>query len=168
MPQSWLDPRIEIRVSPTHGRGSFALTPIAAGEVITVWEHELVDAAAAAQITSGELWPRDEGTFVWLPPNDATSSEHFLNHSCDPNVWMLDAVTLATRRKVAQGEELTTDYALFELDPNFRSAWSCRCGASCCRGGFTGCDFELPEQQQRYGAHFHPVLLRRIRTREDV
>lgn len=40
----------------------------------------------------------------------------FINHSCDPNVWMLDEVTLAARRKVQQGDELTGDYAMWEAD----------------------------------------------------
>jgi hypothetical protein len=39
-------------------------------------------------------------------------AEHFLNHSCDPNVWMEDEVTLAARRDLGVGEELTAVCAL--------------------------------------------------------
>lgn len=44
---------------------------------------------------------------------------YFTNHSCDPNVWMMNAVTLGTRRCIPTGEELTVDYALFEAVGNF-------------------------------------------------
>ena len=40
----------------------------------------------------------------------------YTNHSCDPNVWMQDEVTLAARRDIAIGEELTIDYAMIEGD----------------------------------------------------
>lgn len=33
----WIDPRIEIRSSPMHGRGMFATAPIKQGEVVTIW-----------------------------------------------------------------------------------------------------------------------------------
>jgi hypothetical protein len=37
-------------------------------------------------------------------------------------------VTLVARRGVAPAEELTIDYALFELDLAWKSRWRCRCG----------------------------------------
>ena len=128
--------------------------------MVTVWEHRILDTDDDAP--PGEVWPRPDGTFVWLPANDSTVAEAFLNHSCDPNVWMANEVTLIARRAIAAGEELTTDYALFELDPAWASRWRCRCEATCCRGAVTGRDFELPELQERYRGHFHPMLLRRI------
>jgi hypothetical protein len=49
------------------------------------------------------------------------------NHSCDPNLCTRDAVTISTRRRVAAGEELTVDHAVFTAT----SGWSmlCRCGS---------------------------------------
>lgn len=73
-----------------------------------------------------------------------------------------DEVTLVARRLVAAGEELTADYALWELDPEWVSPFRCRCGAAECRGVITGRDWEDPELQRRYAAHFHPVLNARI------
>lgn len=143
-----------------HGRGTFATAEIAEGEMVTVWEHRILDSAHGAPV--GDLWPRPNETFVWIPPNDRTAAEAFLNHSCDPNVWMADEVTLVARRAIALAEELTTDYALFELDRDWTARWRCRCGAALCRGSVTGRDYELPELQARYGKHFHPVVLRRL------
>jgi uncharacterized protein len=96
-----------------------------------------------------------------VPPDDRTAPEAFLNHSCDPNVWMADEVTLVARRAIAAAEELTTDYALFELDRQWAARWRCHCGSPRCRATVSGRDYELPELQERYGSHFHPELLKR-------
>lgn len=61
-----------------------------------------------------------------------------LNHSCEPNLWMADAVTLVVRRDIAAGEEVTIDYSLFECDESWVARWSCRCGAPACRRDGTG------------------------------
>ena len=95
-------------------------------------------------------------------------AEHFLNHSCEPNVWMTDEVTLVARHGIAPGEELTADYALWESDPGWVSPFRCRCGASTCRGVITGRDWQSRELQQRYGGHFHPKLRARMAAGEDT
>jgi hypothetical protein len=45
MSSTWLNPSLEIRASSLQGRGAFAIAPIDAGEVVTVWEHRIVTAA---------------------------------------------------------------------------------------------------------------------------
>lgn len=72
------------------------------------------------------LW--DEEASAWAPQN----------HSCTPNTGYqgLDVVTL---RDVAEGEELTLDYA--ELLDDASEPFGCRCGTPECRGvirGMTG------------------------------
>ena len=81
------------------------------------------------------------------------------NHSCDPNLWLADEVTLVTRRPVAAGEELTVDYATMTV-----VSWEmeCRCGAAICRGVVTGDDWRRPDLRQRYGGHFSPFIAARI------
>ena len=36
-PESWIDPRLEVRDSPMEGRGMFAGSEIRRGEVVVVW-----------------------------------------------------------------------------------------------------------------------------------
>ena len=61
----------------------------------------------------------------WLSPEvEIRIPTYFTNHSCDPNIWMKDAVTLIARRDIQIDEELTADYALWEGDENFVAAWS--------------------------------------------
>jgi hypothetical protein len=152
--------RLQIRESPLHGRGTFALAAIPAGDVVTIWPHRILRAHEDAP--PGNVWPRLDGTRVWVPADNPTAPEAFLNHSCDPNLWLGDEVTLVARRAIACAQELTIDYALFELDPAWVSRWHCRCCAVSCRGSITGRDFQQPDLQARYGQHFHPEVVRRI------
>jgi hypothetical protein len=81
------------------------------------------------------------------------------NHSCDPNLWLADEVTLVTRRPVSEGEELTVDYATMTVAP-----WrmECRCGSPGCRGLVTGDDWRRPDLQERYAGRFSPFINARI------
>jgi uncharacterized protein len=87
---------------------------------------------------------------------------YFINHSCDPNVWMSDAFTLIARRNISVGEELAADYALWEAREDYVSSWDCHCGANNCRGKVRGSDWKLPELQISYSGHFSPLLNKRI------
>jgi hypothetical protein len=73
---------------------------------------------------------------------------------------MLDARTVGARRDIAAGEELTLDYALFSVAPEWRM--ECHCGSSLCRGVVTGNDWRLAELQERYAGHFSPFINARI------
>ena len=165
MPTSWLDHRLKIWTSPLHGRGTFATAPIAANETVTVWEHRVLSATELATAPPGPVWPRLDGLYIWVPPKDREMSEHFLNHSCDPNLWMANEVTLSAKRPIKTGEELTGDYALWELDPGWVSVFRCSCGAQTGRGVITGRDWESRELQHRYAGHFHPMVSARIAER---
>jgi hypothetical protein len=72
MPDSWLDPRLELRPSAIHGRGTFATAPVAARETVAVWEHRVLFPPDVSTAPPGALWPRGDGTYVWLPPDDPT------------------------------------------------------------------------------------------------
>jgi hypothetical protein len=87
----------------------------------------------------------------------------FINHSCNPNVWMKDEVTLVARRGIVVGEELTIDYAMIEGTEEWVGPWECRCGSELCRGRYTGNDWRQKELQERYRNHFSPFICERIR-----
>lgn len=172
---TWIDPRIEIRDSPLHGRGAFALAPIRGGEIVTVWAHTDLDPEEVDTISEGELHRRVDGRFVWLPGSWAEldgydPAEDCLNHSCDPNIWMEDEVTLSARHDIGPREELTGDYALWVFDPEHVCPFECRCGTAHCRRTITGRDWQLLDLQHRYAGHWHPAIEARIAktTENDV
>jgi uncharacterized protein len=155
-PQEWVDPRIEVRSSPIAGRGMFALAPIRPGETVIVWGGWV---CTAADVAAGRVAPRStvyvgEGTFLGARVGEYDRERDdrgdFINHACDPNVWLAVENTLVARREIAAGEELTVDYALFEGDEDDVKPWECRCGAPLCRRQITGKDWRLPDLQARY------------------
>ena len=171
LPSDWIDPRIVIRPSSIQGKGMFATAPIRQGEVVSIWggslllSREDIDGdKAEAWRAKGYVWAAiDEGLFLAarLPAGEQDLT-HFINHACEPNVWMRDEVTLIARKEIHKGEELTIDYALFEADENWVSAFTCRCGSRVCRGRVTGKDWRLRELQVCYEDHFSPFINRRI------
>ena len=104
----------------------------------------------------------DDDLHLVLPPRRRNG---YGNHSCDPNLWWLDSYTLAARRDIAAGEELTTDYATSSGVAGFRM--DCSCGSPRCRTVITGSDWQRPELQRRYGEHWVPGLLKRIRAARE-
>lgn len=126
MRPTWLDPRLEVRESPLHGWGAYATAPIRESEIVTIWAHGILDAGEAAQVQGGELHRRGDGRYVWYPASGYDPAEDLLDHSCDPNVWMSDKVTLAARRDIGAVEELAGDYALWELDLAHVCPFKCR------------------------------------------
>ena len=89
---------------------------------------------------------------------------YFINHSCEPNVWMADAYTLIAKQKIKKGEEITVDYAIWEANEKYVSKWKCKCGSSLCRGRVTGKDWQNKELQRRYKNHFSPLLNKYIKA----
>lgn len=163
IPHSWLDPRVEIRPSPISGRGLFAREPIAAGEIVERWGGIRITGAELTQIAA--TLPRynsaaiGEGVNLLLALDDPIG---FGNHSCDPNLWMHDATTVAARRAITRDEELTIDYATHTVTASWQMDMECRCGSPRCRSIITGDDWRRPELQARYRGHFSPFINERI------
>lgn len=137
----WRDSRIEVRYSPIHGQGMFACAPVKAGEVVLIWGGTVF---TEAEIRAGKANPLsmsilDEGLYLADTAKSQDSVDYYLNHSCDPNVWMQDAITLIARRNIEPNEELTADYAMWEADPTW-IIHPCQCGAKLCRGKVTGAE----------------------------
>lgn len=158
---SWLDPRIEVRSSTVEGKGLFAKERINAGEVVSTMGGEILPATALDAVKARPKYSSafiTDDLIIVLRDDDPVT---FGNHSCDPNLWMRDAVSEEARRDIAPGEELTVDYALHTDDP----AWSmpCTCGSPLCRHVVRGDDWRLPEVQRCYAGHFSPFINARIR-----
>jgi hypothetical protein len=169
--ESWISPKTEVRESAAHGRGTFAVAAIAAGETVQVWgqlwQGELAVEYTASAVRAAAAASRGLVVMQW--DDDLFSIErrggdpgYFINHSCDSGLWFADAFTLLARRPAAPGDELTLDYALFEGDQSFRADWACRCGAGSCRGVVTGRDWMRSDLQDWYAGRFTPLLNKRI------
>ena len=159
--RSWLHPGVRVGDAAIEGRGLFSNDPIARGTVVLRLAGKRVNGREMREVIAAG------GRYAALQIDD---DEHLLmewddpasrgNHSCDPNLWLDGSLTIAARREIAPGEELTTDYATMTDDPGW--SMSCRCGSPGCRGVIRGDDWRLPALQERYRGHVQPFLERRM------
>jgi uncharacterized protein len=122
-------PLIEVRNSPVHGRGVFAVAPIKKGARIIEY-HE-----------------SDNHTFLFIVDKHTVidagvggNDARFINHQCEGNCESVienRRVFIDATRNIAPGEELGYDYEIGrEKDdpPNVDEIYACRCGSPQCRG----------------------------------
>lgn len=165
--ESWFDPRLYAGVSAIHGRGVFTRAAFAVGEVVMRWGGVIVPRAEyrGDRFRARATTTYDAEHYLTVAIDAPATIDELLNHSCDPNTWMIDAVTSVARRPIAAGEEITIDAAMY-LDDDHVHADPCRCGSSLCRGVVHGLDWGRAELQARYGGHFCTFLADRIRRGE--
>ena len=162
--KSWLDPRITPGHSSIHGKGLFAAEPFRVGEVLIVFGGSLFsrEDIAAGKANNRTLMQVDENLWLGDPADHALGEDYFINHSCDPNLWITEGVNLTARMEIILGEEVTMDYATHFADASWTMNGSCRCGSKLCRRVITGRDWMLQDLQERYSGHFSPLLKMRI------
>jgi hypothetical protein len=138
--------QVEVRNSPVHGSGVFALRKIRKGTTVIEYlgdrvTHEQVDERYADKLET------DSHTFLFTVNSkiviDAGSNGNdarFINHSCDPNCESTikkKRVFIEAIRTIQPGEELNYDYAIgrdSDDAANVDEIFACRCGAANCRG----------------------------------
>jgi SET domain-containing protein len=161
---SWISPKAGIRNSSLGGQGLFATEKINLGETVVVWKGHYCGAREAQEAKGvGKLimqWDED----LYSIEERGSDDGYFINHSCDPNLWMKDAFTLTARRDIQAGEEITADYILWEADEDYIAKWVCHCGSPQCRKKVTGQDWRNPTLQAVYRNHFSPLLNKRIKN----
>lgn len=170
LPQTWRDPRIEIRESRISGDGMFAREPFRKGETVcliggaVLTDSEFTDFQAMHALYS--FIQIDENLYLVEDLEEAGFVYASMNHSCDSSTWMADDVTLVARRDIETGEEITVDYALFTTQSHWMLDHRCRCGSAYCRRIITGDDWRQEDVQERYRGHFSPFINRRIELLE--
>lgn len=159
---SWVTPKAIIKTSRLHGKGIFASENIDKDEKVVVWGGLYVNHVQAISYQNRGFLIMQWDDDLYSVEKPADDDSYFINHSCDPNLWMSDTFTLVARRHIKVGEELTADYCLWEADEKYISKWECRCGTSFCRGRVTGIDWRDHALQKRYQNHFSPLINKRI------
>jgi hypothetical protein len=164
MHSSWITPKARKGVSSAiAGRGLFATERISVGEVVAVKGGHIVTtealAALADPLPNSEIQIADGLHLVASSPEEYEPVMLFINHSCEPNVGFAGNVVLVAMNDVDPGQELTTDYALFD---DYDGHMTCNCAAAPCRGVIDGHDWRRPELQSRYRGYFSWYLQRKI------
>jgi uncharacterized protein len=161
---SYITPRARKGVdSAIQGRGLVAVDAISAGEVVAIKGGHIVTTAQLEslpeRLQNSDVQIADGFHLVALEESEYEPVMLFINHSCQPNVGFAGNVVLVAMRDIGQGEELTTDYALFD---DYEGTMECHCGTPSCRGSIDGRDWQRPDLQRKYGDYFSSYLRRRM------
>jgi uncharacterized protein len=157
---SWISPKARKGLpSGIAGRGLFAVADVAAGEVVAVKGGHIVTTEQLYRLSehlqNSDIQIAEGLHLVALTDDEYERVMLFINHSCEPNVGFAGNVVLVAMRDVAAGEELTTDYALFDVPA---TPMECACGTVSCRRLVTGDDWRDPELRARYAGYFSRYL----------
>ena len=155
--------RIQVRRSPVHGRGVFALRAICAGERIIEYTGERISWPEAlrrhphdpAQPTHTFYFQLDGGDVIDALYGGNTA--RWINHSCAPNCEALEddgRIFIHALRPIEAGEELNYDYGLVIDEPltdELKADYACCCGAPECRGTLLAAAEEAPQTKRKKG-----------------
>ncbi len=173
MPQaeySYINAALELRPSEIGGYGYFARTRLAMGEIAMIQGGQIL----ASHVLDRAEWARlgyhcfqVELEFYICPlsPYETTPQAVFrVNHSCEPNCGFRGALSLVSLREIAEGEEITFDYAMCDakLGSEEWLPMTCHCGSRQCRRSITGDDWRDPILRKRYSGFFQPYLAKMI------
>ena len=137
--------RIQVRRSGVHGKGVFALRPLAAGERILEYKGEVIGWPEALRRHPHD--PNDPNHTFYFHIDDGHvidakvggNAARWINHACDPNCQADEQdgrVFIEALRDIAPGEELFYDYGLVideRYTPKLKKDYACRCGSPNCR-----------------------------------
>lgn len=136
----------EVKKSPVHGNGVFALRRIAAGERIVEYRGERItwdEAVERAHLRGGPV----NHTFYFslsdgrvIDGGSHGNQARFINHACTPNCQAYEEngrIYIHALRDIESGEELNYNYALIYEErhtPALKRLFECRCGTQDCTG----------------------------------
>ncbi len=138
--------RIQVRKSGVHGKGVFALKPIAAGERIIEYKGEIIAWPEALRRHPHDpsdpnhtfYFSLDDGGHV-IDAKVGGNASRWINHACEPNCQADEEdgrVFIQALRDLSPGEELFYDYGLV-IDERYtaklKKEYECRCGSPQCR-----------------------------------
>jgi SET domain-containing protein len=139
--------RIQVRRSGVHGKGVYALRPIAAGETIIEYVGEIITWPEALRRHPHD--PKDPNHTFYFSLDDGShvidakvggNASRWINHACEPNCEADEEegrVFIKALRDLHPGEELFYDYGLVideRYTPKLKRDYECRCGSPHCRG----------------------------------
>ncbi len=139
--------RIQVRRSGVHGKGVYALQPIAAGDTIIEYVGEIITWPEALRRHPHD--PKDPNHTFYFSLDDGGhvidakvggNASRWINHACEPNCEADEdegRVFIKALRDLQPGEELFYDYGLV-IDERYtrklKRDYECRCGSPHCRG----------------------------------
>lgn len=138
--------RIEVRESGVHGKGVYAIAPIAEGERIIEYKGERISWETALERHPHDPNDPNHTFYFSLEDGDVLDAKYggnrsrWINHACDPNCEAREKngrVFIHALRDIEAGEELFYDYGLVidgRQTKKLKKEFACYCGSPNCRG----------------------------------
>ncbi len=138
--------RIQVRRSGVHGKGVFAVLPIARDELVIEYRGEVITWREALRRHPHD--PKDPNHTFYFHIDDKHvidgkvhgNAARWINHACTPNCEADEVdgrVFIKALVDIQPGEELFYDYGLV-IDERYtkklKKLFECRCGSPHCRG----------------------------------
>lgn len=132
----------EVRHSTIHGRGVFALRPLARGQRIGQYTGRRIGPDESIDDCDNALtylFGLSDGSTI--DGRDGGNATRYINHACEPNCEAVEHeapdgelfIVIEARRRIGVGEELFIDYSL-DAGPGDPADFPCHCRATRCRG----------------------------------
>lgn len=159
----WINQKLVYRQSERHGMGFFAKEDLKKGEPVFVVSGVVVPRWDILEYRKkmGHIGIQIDDDFFLCPTskNDVMDTGA-ANHSCKPNVGLMDSsVKVVAIKDIGVGEEIFADYAFFE---SYFEPFECRCGSRNCRGVIRPDDWKRRDIQEKYLEYFSPYLKRKV------
>lgn len=140
-----LHPDVVVGPSALHGQGTFATRCLDRGALLLVIGGHLATVQEEAKLpqTMQDAGVQVATDLVLTPKSsELAGGISYVNHCCDPNAGFHGQIFLVAMRDIAQGEEITFDYAMCLGDGPHIAPYSleCHCGSAQCRGRITDRD----------------------------
>lgn len=167
---SWINSKLEVRETLKYGKGVFAKSDIKKGEMLFVMggyiltiedENHLKGIVADKPIEISDrfsIGPRNASDLKNMP-------QHFVNHSCNPNVGFQGQIFMVAIKKIKIDQEICYDYAMVMnscSDSNSYFTFDCKCGSKDCRNIITEDDWKIKKLQKKYYGYFQWFLQEKI------
>ncbi len=147
---------IEVKKSKIDGNGLFVNRNVKRGQFVSFLKGKVCKKENQSKEDSldNPCWV-GVGKNEWLDP---AYPFKFINHSCNPSVGIRGRVTLVALRDMKPGDEITFDYSITEIDPNWYM--NCKCGEKNCRKKIRSIQY-LPKKILKRYFPFIPTYFRR-------
>ncbi len=137
---------IKARKSKVHGKGVFAMAPIAEGQHLIEYLGQRIDWQEALRRHPHDPKQPNHTFYFSLEGGDCLDANvdgndaRWINHSCAPNCEADEQhgrVFIKALRNIGKGEELFYNYGLIideKYTKKLKAEYACWCGAPTCRG----------------------------------
>jgi len=165
LPKPCFSSKVELNKSQISGYGLIAKSKIDSGEIIIVELGPIVNSKFINSIEKKFGYECNlcvgRNKYLLHAPLHKDYQGGYINHSCSPNVGLMENGVWVAIKNIKIREEICCDYGTFETC----SKWSmkCNCGSKNCRKIITSKDYLIPDLIKRLGKWYAPYLRKEMK-----